>query len=166
MTYWTARVAMLLLALGFALRMASSRRPGWLRVTRWIWTLGCVIYLVHVACAFQFVHHWSHSAAHAATASQTLHVVGLRSGAGLYASYAFTLVWLGDVCWWWLGPRSYETRSTVIEWIIQGFLGFMAFNATVVFANGITRWAGVLVCFILLAAWPLLRRSPSSWITT
>jgi len=143
---------MLLLVTAFTLR-ASSRQPGRMAVARWIWTTGCLVYLVHVACAFQFVHGWSHQAAYTATAQQSLEIVGLDWGGGLFLNHAFTLVWLGDVCWWWLSPKSFETRPVIIGWIVEGFLAFMAVNATVVFAQGLTRWAGLAACFLVLAVW-------------
>jgi hypothetical protein len=143
---------MLLLVGAFALR-AGSARPQGVAAVRWIWTIGCLVYVVHVICAFQFVHHWSHQAAYTATAQQTLESVGLDWGGGLFLNYAFTLVWLADVSWWWLSAKSFETRPALIEWIVDGFLAFMAFNATVVFANGFTRWTGLAACFLVSAVW-------------
>jgi hypothetical protein len=147
LTRWTARFALLLYASALTLRARQTN------AIRLIWTCGCVVYLLHAACAFHFVHHWSHAQAYAATARQTAAVVGLDWGGGLYANYAFTLLWLGDVCWWWASPQGYETRPRFIEWAVQAFFAFMWFNATVVFGTGLARWLGVAACLAVGGAW-------------
>lgn len=78
-------------------------------------------------------------------------MVGLDWGGGLYANYGFAAVWTADVCWWWLAPRRYLARPRGLEWAVQGFLAFMAFNATVVFGAGAVRWAGLAACLFLAA---------------
>jgi hypothetical protein len=148
LTSWTARIALLWYVLALSVR--ETRRPN---MSRLMWTCGCVSYLLHVACAFQFVHHWSHAEAYAATARQTAEVVGLDWGGGLYANYAFTLLWAGDVCWWWVRPGRYLAQPRSIEWSAQAFLGFMWFNATVVFGRGSTRWVGLAACLFLAVLW-------------
>jgi hypothetical protein len=109
--------------------------------------------LLHTACAFQFYHHWSHRAAYEATARQTAEVVGLSWGGGLYANYVFAALWAADACWWWYGPESCLARPRSLEWAVQGFLGFIAFNATVVFGTGAVRWMGLAACLFLAALW-------------
>src|SRR5262245_11026588 len=44
--YWAAAAAMII-------RGASTARLTW--------TLSCIAYLVHVAMAFEYAHHWSHA---------------------------------------------------------------------------------------------------------
>jgi hypothetical protein len=116
--------------------------------------------LLHVVCAFEYYHHWSHAVAYSSTARQTAETVGLDWGGGLYANYAFTVVWVGDVVWWWVGVESYQTRERWIESTVQGFLGFIAFNATVVFATGFSRWLGVAGCLLLAAIAISRRKAP------
>ena len=142
LTRWTVRVAMALYVASLASR---CRLPIWSRLA---WTAGCLAFLLHVACAFEYYHHWSHVEAYEATARQTADVVGLDWGGGLYVNYAFTLLWLADVCWWWIDTESYLARPLLIEWGVQGFLGFIAFNATVVFATGFSRWFGSVACVL------------------
>ena len=72
---------------------------------------------------------------------------------GLYVNYAFTLVWLADVVWWWANDASYRSRPRLIEWSVQAFLGFIAFNATIVFASGFSRWFGIAACLALVFIW-------------
>jgi hypothetical protein len=114
-----------------------------------LWTLGCVVFLLHVVAAFQFVHHWSHTAAAESTARQTFEATGARSGSGIYLNYLFTVVWAMDVAWWWLAPTSYAARPKTVTWMIRGFLLFMVFNAVVVFGHGATRWLGAAACAAL-----------------
>jgi hypothetical protein len=148
LTRWSALLALLSYVLALMLRIVH--RPNLSRMT---WTGACLIYMLHVACAFQFVHHWSHAEAYAATARQTAQVVGLDWGGGLYANYAFTLLWASDVCWWWARPGRYLARPRSIERSVQAFLGFMWFNATVVFGKGSTRWLGLAACLFLAVLW-------------
>jgi hypothetical protein len=138
-----------------------SRRwsPRWSRLA---WTAGCGLYLLHVACAFEYYHHWSHAEAYAATARQTAVITGLDWGGGLYANYAFTLIWLGDVCWWWADAGRYANRPRWIDVLVHGFLGFIVFNATVVFATGFSRWFGVAACVLLIGVWWKERRRAAS----
>ena len=133
-----------------------STSPAWRRAAfspRWsrlAWTIGCALYLLHVACAFEYYHHWSHAEAYASTARQTEEAVGLDWGGGLYVNYAFTLVWLADVGWWWMNAPSYLARPRWFDGAVHAFLGFIVFNATVVFANGFSRWFGVAAWVFLL----------------
>lgn len=144
LTRWTVRIAMALYVASLATRNFSTR---WSRLA---WTAGCVLYLFHVACAFEYYHHWSHAEAYVSTARQTAEVVGLDWGGGLYFNYAFTLIWLADACWWWAAEESYQARPRWIDWTVHGFLGFIAFNATVVFATGFSRWMGIASCVLLV----------------
>jgi hypothetical protein len=157
LTRGTVDVALALYATALALRcLAAGRRPA-LEAARLAWTGGCLAFVAHVGCAFQFYHGWSHSQALAATAERTAEVVGLAWGGGLYANYAFGLVWAADAGWWWLRPEGYRRRPAGLEAAVQGFLGFMAFNATVVFGAGVVRWVG------LAASLGLLRLAAAAW---
>src|SRR5262249_18424034 len=141
---------LLLYLVGLVWRAESCRRPAWVRL---VWTAGCLAFVFHVACAFEFYHQWSHATAYAATARRTAEVVGLDWGGGLYANYAFTLLWAADVCWWWCDPDRYRVRSRAVDWVVQGFMGFMAFNAVVVFGEGVIRWLGLGASLLLAGMW-------------
>jgi hypothetical protein len=146
---WTVRAALGLYALALAARLLPKQRRSRLGPARWAWTLGCALYLAHVVCAFQFRHGWSHAAAYQETARRTEEQFGLAWGGGLYLNYLFTAVWVGDVLWWWLACRSYETRPRLLGGMVQAFLAFMAFNGAVVFAAGPVRWFGLAACATL-----------------
>jgi hypothetical protein len=152
LTRWTIRVAMLFYVASLA------TRPVFPKASRLSWTAGGVLYLLHVACAFHYYHHWSHDAAFAFTAEQTAQVTGLDWGGGLYVDYAFTLAWLLDAAWWWASMETYLARPRWINWLVQGFLGFIAFNATVVFAEGFSRWFGIAACVLLAVMWFLPKK--------
>jgi hypothetical protein len=153
LTRWTIRLALGLYVLAVAVRLCARQRPAWLREARLAWTLGCIVYLAHVACAFQFYHGWSHTAAYRETARQTAERFGLDWGGGLYFNYAFTAAWVADVLWWWRGIAAYEARPRWLNATVQGFFAFMAFNATVVFASGLVRWLGLAASLGLAALW-------------
>lgn len=72
---------------------------------------------------------------------------------GLYVNYLFGLVWLVEVLWGWTRPNAYTNRATWITWTVRGFFWFMIFNGAVVFAHGLMRWYGLLLCVALVFAW-------------
>jgi len=149
LTRWSVRLAVALYVLALTLRISARGREAWQAWARLFWTGGCLAFLLHMAFAFQFYHHWSNNAAYEATARQTAEVVGLDWGGGLYANYAFAIVWSIDAGCWWCGLRRYEVRSRIAEWLIQGYLAFIIFNATVVFGTEAIRWLGVAAYLIL-----------------
>lgn len=161
LVYGTARVAM---TLYFAALLALVLLTGDDRLhrARRLWTIGWLIYLAHVAAAFQFMHHWSHAEAAASTDFQTELETGFPITGGIYFNYAFTVVWTLDVLWWWLAPGNYSRRPRAVAWIIHGFLFFMAFNATVVFGRGFTRWFGAAACVALAIATAFRSRRSSA----
>jgi hypothetical protein len=132
LTLWLVRVATGLYVLAVAAWLMRRDRLG-----RVAWTVGCVFFLAHVACAFQFYHHWSHTAAYIATER----VSGW--GASLYINYLFIAIWISDVIWWW--------RPRAVRVAIHIFFAFMFFNAAVVFATGPIRWFGAAATVLLIA---------------
>ena len=149
LTRWTVRFAL-------AFYVASLATRGFApKSSRIAWTAGCLAYLLHVVAAFAYYHDWSHDQAYAFTAQQTNDVVGIDWGGGLYVNYWFTLVWIGDATWWWLNAERYLRRPCWLDGSVHGFLGFIAFNATVVFATGYSRWFGIAACGLLSVVWYL-----------
>lgn len=151
---WTVRLSMALMCGAWAARLLSRKR-----LARWVWTGGADCMILHILVAFAFVHGWSHTAASEATAAETLEVTGSSFGGGIWFNYAFLLVWIADIAWWWLNERSYLARSKWIDVLIYGFMAFIAFQATVVFETGATRWFGVVATFGLIALATFHRRS-------
>jgi hypothetical protein len=131
------------------------------RLARWCWTWAVVCFLVHLALAFHFVHDWSHAHAFA----KTRRVAGV--GEGIYVSYAFTLLWVADVCYWWIAPRAFAARSVWIDRALQAFMLFIVFNGTVIYESGPIRWVallgfGVLGAVGYWARWGRFSSAPSS----
>lgn len=118
-----------------------------------LWGLGCLFYIVHVACAFHYFHHWSHAAALEHTAVRSAEVVGRRFGEGLYLNYLFTVVWVGDAAWQLCDREGYRRRPRRYDFAVQGFMAFMALNAVVVFGHGATRWVGTAATVALVMLW-------------
>jgi hypothetical protein len=129
---------------------ADVAEIGSLRIRRAFWTAGFVFFAVHVAAAFQFAHHWSHTAAWKATAEQTAEITGWESGAGLWANYAFTALWLADVTAWWCIGTRYPRRFHRIAIAVHVLFAFLWFNATAVF--GSPFWRPVVAAFALSLA--------------
>jgi hypothetical protein len=115
LTKWTIRLS---LACYVAYLAGWLWKPGprWRATARLIWTVSCVLFDVHVACAFHFHHHWSHAAAWRHTADRTEELMGFPFGDGIFFSYVFLGLWLFDVIWlWFLGPPlSRHTRNKPI----------------------------------------------------
>jgi hypothetical protein len=159
-TIWIAIVGYGAGAFTFAL---SRNRHKWDSATRLVWTTACVALLTHVVCAFHFYHSWSHRAAYLDTARQTDEMIGLNWGGGLYVNYVVLMGWVVDVIWWWLGGlNSYRRRPRPLVFAWHGFLIFIIFNATVVFATGFVRWAGLFLCFVMGLVWWRLAKNDST----
>jgi hypothetical protein len=140
---WSIRLALVGYFAAIGAQLAFARNEYW-QTARAAWTIGCVLYVVHVLAAFHFAHEWRHSAAYDHTARQTQAMTGVNWGGGVWLNHLFTLVWIGDVALWWLAPQRYLNRPRWATLAVQGWLGFIAFNATVVFGQGWVRWLGVV----------------------
>jgi hypothetical protein len=159
LTRWTIRLALVCYVAVLAGKIAwRPQKAAWRHVVRGLWTLGCLLFLAHVACAFEFYHGWSHTRVLEDTSKQTYELMGWAFGEGIYFSYLFTLLWLVDVLWWWVCPTCYEGRGRALDWGIHGFMLFIAFNGAIVFEGGFTRWVGIVACAALaaLAVWKVM----------
>ena len=146
---WAALVAYTVGERGRILASARSR-GGWPRVVS---SIGALLYLTHVAAAFQLAHGWSHEAAYAHTAARTAAVIGLDWGGGIWVNYAFTVMWLGEAVWWWVDADGYRGRPRAVELTVRAVFLFMIVNAAVVFVTGPTRWIGGAIVAALIWCW-------------
>lgn len=115
-----------------------------------LWLGAALLMLLHVLLAFHRVHEWSHPAAVADTARQTRELTGIDWGGGIWLNYLLAAVWLADAVWRVTAPVNHARRPRGLMIALHGFLGFMWFNATVVFGSWVIRSIG-LVAFALLA---------------
>ena len=120
---------------------------------RWLFSVGCLVYLAHVVLAVDVHYGWSHAIAYAETAIQTEALTGLHWGGGIYINYLFSTLWVGETTWWWLSPERYSTRAHGLELAVRGFFLFMIVNGAVVFVSAPQRWLGVAIVGVLLVAW-------------
>lgn len=150
-TVWCA----LILYLSAEVRCAVAIRRGSPNpsAARALLTAGGAAFMAHIACAFSFHHHWSHTAAYVDTAQQTAALTGWHWGGGLYINYVFALVWLGEILWWWAAREGYFQRRAGITRAVRGFFLFMIFNGAVVFVSGPARWLGLFLCAVLVVCW-------------
>jgi len=146
LSIWLALIAY---AIGTALLLEPHGQARHRAQARWVWTLGCLFFLSHVVCAFDFYHHWSHDAAWRETARQTAQLTGWHWGGGLYFNYVVAAGWLADVLWWWTAPGSFDQRPRWVTGLWHGFLFFMVFNGAIVFGHGPVRLLGLLICAVL-----------------
>lgn len=138
---WTARLAAAAYLARISVDAVAPRNEPAQRGNRLIWSIGCAIFLAHVAAAFHFYHDWSHAAALEHVRTQTLKLTGYDSGFGLYLNELMALWWTVDAVCWARNLRWPENRGAY--WSLHGFFAFMMFNATVVF--GPRGWTWVLV---------------------
>jgi hypothetical protein len=152
---WSVRLSMLAYSATLALRLSGRSNS----TARWCWTAGFAFMLAHTIAVFGVYHDWSHAAALVHTARRTAELTGWNWVGGLYFNYLFVALWEFDALWWWRRPVSYLRRPRWIEFLIQGYLLFIAVNATIVFAAGAVRWTSVavLLALALLAIGLLLR---------
>ncbi len=153
MTIWTIRLALLLFflsILGWILQQ-HQKNATW-KLARFLWTGATLVYVAHVLCAFHEVHDWSHSAAVEHTAEQSQKVTGIRFGQGIWFNHLFTALVAIETVWWWAFPIQYQSRSRWANFIIFGYLSFIAFNGAVIFAPPIVRWIAVVLIMILFAS--------------
>jgi hypothetical protein len=145
---WSVRLSMLCYVAALTLRLRGRSH----NTARWWWTAGVILMAVHIVAALGVFHHWSHAEAIAHTARRTAELTGWNWGGGIYFNYAFLALWSFDALWWWLKPNCYLHRPHWIEVLIQGYLAFIALNATIVFAAGLVRWtsAAILIALVIL----------------
>lgn len=164
-TIWTIRCSLLLYA-AVVLRLLASDAargrqglPAWVR---WTWLTSCLVFLVHVACAFHFYHDWSHVRATEHTAAETERLMGVRFGYGIYFNHLFAVLWLADALGWVARPGHWQRRSSALHAALHGYMFFIAFNGAVIFEDGPVRVAGILVTLavgaLVAARWMKSRR--------
>lgn len=124
-----------------------------------MWMLGALLLWAHLAAAFHEHHHWSHAHAAAETSRQTADFLGWSWGGEIYLNYLFAVVWSLDVLTWRWAPARYQRRAAAVSAAIHAFLFFIIFNASVVFADGAMRIAGIVGTLWLAALWFTRRRS-------
>ncbi len=145
---WTARIAAAAYLARVSVDVLAPRNRIAQRWNRIIWTVGCMIFLAHVAAAFHFYHGWSHATAFEHVRKQTLLLTGFDSGFGLYLNELMAVWWVADAVLWWRNSAWPENRGAY--WSLHVFFAFMMFNATVVF--GPQRWSWVLFGWVVMLA--------------
>jgi hypothetical protein len=148
--YWTIWVALLLFCAGEfgrrRLREGSSAPWAW-----WAFVAGALLCAIHIGIAMKSAHAWSHEAAIAATARQTMAVYGVNWGGGVFVNYAFVAVWLFEA-WRWRRPAEGKA-GRVVTVMTRVFFLVMILNGAVIFAAGTRRIAGALLVVWLLWIW-------------
>lgn len=131
---WAIRLAVVAMFVTFALQLMGWKETS--PAVRNIWFFGAISALAHSFGALLAFHGGSHQVALQATAKQTQELMGFSFGAGLYFNYVFVLVWLIDAIARMVIPQAYSGWGFAYRVFVYGFLGFIAFNGTVVFKSG------------------------------
>jgi hypothetical protein len=160
LTHWSIRIALLCLAARLGGGLLWRHHAHWFAWSRWLSTVGCLLFLLHVASAFHFYHEWRHEHAFQTTADRTYDMLGIRFGEGIYFSYLFALLWTADVAWQWASPERYRARPVWLSAAVLIYLAFIAFNGAVIFEDGPVRWVGIPVtlALVLVAVITLVRQ--------
>ena len=152
LTVWSIRLALLLFSLGVVARLSGIGNQvsdrGW-KAVRAMWVIGCLLALLHGLAVFGYLMQWSHQVAIEDTILRTRQLLGVGFGGGVYFNYAFWLVWTCDATWWCVWPDRYLRRSRSWDFLVIGYLWFIAFNATVVFEPGVIRWLGLVATVVM-----------------
>jgi hypothetical protein len=144
---WAIRIAMALLAVGYAVQFRSGVRNS--KRLAAFWSIGAAFATYHTWTALDAFHGGSLAEAIESTARRTEGLLGLRVGAGVYVNYAFVAVWWLDAIWRWNGRAS---GPRWLEIAIDLFLIGISFFGAVVFATGPIRYAGA----VAIAVWVCL----------
>jgi hypothetical protein len=150
---WTAWLSLLGWAVSEWERARARAGPLAERRARLLFTLGGLALVVHSIAAFHVRYDWSQETALRDTAQQTLAATGMAISAGLFVNYAFALVWLGEISWWWRFPEGYRGRPRPLDLAVRAFFFFMFANGAFVFVRGPLRWIGAAALVAVLAAW-------------
>ena len=143
---WTARLFVACYVVRLGIDAAGRRDAAAQRAARWLWTIGCIVLLIHIAAAFHIVHGWSHAAAYEHVLQRTRDSTGLASGIGLYVNYGFALLWVADTILWW--RRLDWVERPVPYRIVQVMFAFLMLQATAVF--GPSFWTPVVAVVLIL----------------
>lgn len=127
-----------------------------------LWTIGFLLMVLHILCAFHFVHHWSHRAALEDTAKQTREMMGWEFGEGIYFSYLFVIAWGAHVAGSWIASTRMNSIPMVVHGVWLGYLIFIAFNGAAIFEGGWTR-LGTILAFVIAIACFALGKGPSRY---
>lgn len=119
----------------------------------WTYAAGAFLCVIHIAISMGVAHGWSHDAAIAATARQTMAVYGVNWGGGVYVNYAFVAVWLADAWRWRRQPLRDAHHPGAVTWATRAFFLIIILNAAVIFASGPRRLAGAVLVAWLLWLW-------------
>ena len=151
--YSTIWAALLLFCSGETGRARARAGGASIPWAWWTYSAGALLCAIHIAIAMGVAHGWSHDAAIAATARQTMAIYGLNWGGGVYVNYAFVAVWLFDAWRWRQQAFRGARRADAVTWAIRGFFLIVVLNAAVIFATGPRRLAGAVLVAWLLWLW-------------
>jgi len=144
----------------------ASERSGHSSQPRFLWSLGCFFMIVHLLAAFDIYYDWSHAEALERTRSRSQALTGFDAGWGLYVNYAFVLLWIVDLAWWWkVGNARYRERPKWVMGLIHGFFLFMIFNSAFYFVQDWQRWIGMAIFAVGLVSVVMLIQRPASHVT-
>ena len=136
MVNWTIWISLAFYASAIAVQFLVEDPANRQKTFKNLWRCGCLFAIVHVICAFHFVHHWSHQAAVLQTIEETKAVTGMSFEYGIYFNYLFLLVWAIDC-----------TSGATHSWwtaIVHCYMLLIIVSATIIFESGSIRYISLL----------------------
>ena len=157
---WTIRGALICMVLFFAMRILNRKlQQSTLELAKSVWLIGSLLSLLHGLATMAYYHQFRHALAYQDTAHQTEQAIGVAVGFGIWLNYLFIIVWLLDALWMNGFTKGYFARHRAFNWLIYGFLGFIAINGAIVFESGPVRWVGILAILVLVVIWKTGKRN-------
>lgn len=144
---WPAAAAYIA-AVACSLPPGTSRRQACFRS---LWTAGWAALLAHIVICLGWVHDWSWTAAYIHTAERTRAATGWNSGVGIWFNVLAAVVWGIDVLSLWIATSGQHQLWKAFRWTARVYLGFIMFNAIVVFGSRFANCIGCLICMGLAA---------------
>lgn len=142
---------------------AAPDSPAWRRA-RWCFTASAIPLLIHAAISFDNFLNWSHEMGVVTMEMRTAEFLPVQTGAAIYLTYLFLIIWLLEVVVSWAAFDAWRCRPRWFDALVQFFLlgyGFIL----VVFLGGVgayqltpVGWTSLAVAALAGITWGLARR--------
>lgn len=147
---WSARLAGMALAARWLALLLWPDPPRANRAVRAGTLAAAILLALHLLLAFHFRHQWSHQAATEHIARVTARATGVYWGGGIWFNYATLLLLVLEAARLSRHALLLQRRTCAAFLAIDGWLAFMFFSATVLFAPAPGRWLSLAVWVLLV----------------
>ncbi len=139
---WLTRATIWLAMAGWVAGIAL-----WGTYSRFFWTVGGILYLLHILFAYAGYYDWSHQIAWEKTASDTAEMTGFDTGIGLILNFLFA-AWLGFDLW-----MQWVRKVRGWTWLTEFLVLFFILNGAIAFGSGAVVIYGIVLSVIVVVSW-------------